>query len=216
MCQEIKTFISISNLSNIDVRIQQAELEYQLGREELNLLTLLEESRTLQICIEESNKMASESHTLYRSVNSTMLTWIMEQNLFLCRFSCVQDNESILLQAIEVEYDSKNPKFGAAQRDSMAGLYIDWALEHTQLRKDDRWVLFYLNFIKKCKGNVVSYLFLFLIRAYIFLSLWLASFYNVSALVFALPFKHQCLLRCIIRVTNQYDFSFIFIRTSEC
>lgn len=54
--------------SNIDVRIQQAELEYQLGREELNLLSLLEETRTLQLCIEESNKMTIESHTLYRYV----------------------------------------------------------------------------------------------------------------------------------------------------
>lgn len=53
-------------------------------------------------------------------------------------FSCVQGNENILLQALEVEYDSKSPKFGAAQRDSMPGLYIEWALEETQLQKDDR------------------------------------------------------------------------------
>lgn len=52
--------------SNIDVRIQQAELEYQLGREELNLLTLLEETRALQLCLEEANKNSSDSHTLYR------------------------------------------------------------------------------------------------------------------------------------------------------
>lgn len=50
----------------------------------------------------------------------------------------MQGNENILLQAIDVEYDSKSPKFGAAQRDSMPGLYIDWALEDTHLRKDDR------------------------------------------------------------------------------
>ncbi|KAG9432867.1 hypothetical protein HZU67_04833 [Apis mellifera carnica] len=37
---------------NIDVRIQQAELEYRLGREELELLTLREESRALQAALE--------------------------------------------------------------------------------------------------------------------------------------------------------------------
>lgn len=48
------------------MRIQQAELEYQLGREELNLLTLLEETRALQLCLEEANKINCDSHTLYR------------------------------------------------------------------------------------------------------------------------------------------------------
>ena len=54
--------------SNIDVRIQQAELEYQLGREELNLLTLLEESRNLQICLEdaEQNRTKNDAFTIYR------------------------------------------------------------------------------------------------------------------------------------------------------
>lgn len=56
----------VSCFSNIDVRIQQAELEYQLGREELNLLTLLEETRALQICLDESNKNSNDGHTLYR------------------------------------------------------------------------------------------------------------------------------------------------------
>lgn len=54
--------------SNIDVRIQQAEIEYQLGREELNLLTLLEESRNLQACLDEAdqNKSKNDSGTIYR------------------------------------------------------------------------------------------------------------------------------------------------------
>ncbi|CAH1154281.1 unnamed protein product [Phaedon cochleariae] len=104
---------------NIDVRIQQAELEYQLGREELNLLTLLEETRALQMCIEESNKASSNSHTLY---------------------SCVDGNEFLILQAVELEYDPKSPKFGAGQKDSVAGLYIDWALEDTDLHKGDRLI----------------------------------------------------------------------------
>ncbi|XP_060528120.1 transcription initiation factor TFIID subunit 1 isoform X2 [Cylas formicarius] len=104
---------------NIDVRIQQAELEYQLGREELNLLTLLEETRALQLCIEESNKCTSESNSLY---------------------SCVKDKGNITLQAVEVEYDPKSPKFVAGQKDNAGGLWIDWALEDTNLRKADRLI----------------------------------------------------------------------------
>jgi hypothetical protein len=49
--------------SNIDIRIKQAELEYQLGREELNLLSLLEESRNLQAFLDQSNII---QETLFR------------------------------------------------------------------------------------------------------------------------------------------------------
>lgn len=58
------------------MRIQQAELEYQLGREELNLLTLLEETRALQLCLEEANKNNCDSHTLYRYVILLSLIFI--------------------------------------------------------------------------------------------------------------------------------------------
>ncbi|KAJ8917728.1 hypothetical protein NQ315_005177 [Exocentrus adspersus] len=104
---------------NIDIRIQQAELEYQLGREELNLLTLLEETRALQLCIEESNKNSSESYTLY---------------------SCVEGGEYVILRAIELNYDPKSPKFGAGQKDSAPGLWVEWALEETGLCKGDRLI----------------------------------------------------------------------------
>ncbi|XP_064210928.1 uncharacterized protein sprt isoform X2 [Tribolium castaneum] len=104
---------------NIDVRIQQAELEYQLGREELNLLTLLEETRALQLCLDESNKNSSESHTLY---------------------SCVNGSVHVILRGVEVEFDPKSPKFGASQKEAVPGLWIDWALEETGLCKGDRLV----------------------------------------------------------------------------
>nr|XP_023013297.1 ERC protein 2 [Leptinotarsa decemlineata] len=104
---------------NIDTRIQQAELEYQLGREELNLLTLLEETRALQICIEESNKVSCELHTLY---------------------SWAEGEDYVLLQAIEIDYDPKCPKFGAGPKDSLSGLFVEWALEESQLRKGDRLI----------------------------------------------------------------------------
>ncbi|KAF5282352.1 hypothetical protein FQR65_LT14341 [Abscondita terminalis] len=104
---------------NIDVRIQQAELEYQLGREELNLLTLLEETKTIQICLEESSKNSAEFHTLY---------------------SCVHNCGAANLHAVEIVYDAKSPRFGAGSKDSNLGLWIDWALEDTGLIKGDRLV----------------------------------------------------------------------------
>ncbi|KAJ8686422.1 hypothetical protein QAD02_022216, partial [Eretmocerus hayati] len=51
---------------NIDVRIQQAELEYRLGREELELLTLKEETRALQTAIELAESQEKQkSDTVY-------------------------------------------------------------------------------------------------------------------------------------------------------
>ncbi|XP_050304958.1 uncharacterized protein LOC126742357 [Anthonomus grandis grandis] len=106
---------------NIDVRIQQAELEYQLGREELNLLTLLEETRALQLCIEESNKSSAENNTLY---------------------SCIDGSSPgyVILHAIATDYDPQSPKFGAGQKDNRPGLWIDWALDETGLLKGDRLI----------------------------------------------------------------------------
>nr|XP_050861399.1 uncharacterized protein LOC127068959 isoform X4 [Vespula vulgaris] len=52
---------------NIDVRIQQAELEYRLGREELELLTLREESRALQTALELAETQEKRKNdTIYR------------------------------------------------------------------------------------------------------------------------------------------------------
>lgn len=41
--------------SNIDVRIQQAELEYELEREELNLMNLQEERRNLHTILDDND-----------------------------------------------------------------------------------------------------------------------------------------------------------------
>lgn len=55
--------------SNIDTRIQQAELEYQLGREELNLLSLMEETNKHKCRLEEieqHTEQENENNTLYK------------------------------------------------------------------------------------------------------------------------------------------------------
>lgn len=53
---------------NIDTRIQQAELQYKLGREELELLTLGEQARALAQLIEQAEAASRRDvTTLYRS-----------------------------------------------------------------------------------------------------------------------------------------------------
>ncbi|GLH06238.1 Uncharacterized protein GBIM_11731 [Gryllus bimaculatus] len=107
---------------NIDVRIQQAELEYQLGREELNLLTLLEESRGLQAALDdaaEQSRARSDATSLY---------------------SCVSGAAYVSLHAVELTYDPKSPRFGAGPRDGQPGLYVDWAADGAGMAKGDRLV----------------------------------------------------------------------------
>ncbi|CAG2067659.1 unnamed protein product, partial [Timema podura] len=105
-------------LHNIDVRIQQAELEYQLGREELNLLTLLEESRNLQLCLEdaEQSRARADQATIY---------------------NCVKGCMNASLHAVELDYDPKSPQFGAGPRDNTPGLYVEWATEESGMLKGD-------------------------------------------------------------------------------
>nr|CAD7202244.1 unnamed protein product [Timema douglasi] len=120
---DITEFPSIQNelRSNIDVRIQQAELEYQLGREELNLLTLLEESRNLQLCLEdaEQSRARADQATIY---------------------NCVKGCLNASLHAVELDYDPKSPQFGAGPRDNTPGLYVKWATEESGMLKGDRVV----------------------------------------------------------------------------
>jgi hypothetical protein len=47
--------VLFSPYSNIDVRIQQAELEYELEREELNLMNLQEERRNLHTILDDND-----------------------------------------------------------------------------------------------------------------------------------------------------------------
>ncbi|XP_049762948.1 uncharacterized protein LOC126090494 [Schistocerca cancellata] len=104
---------------NIDARIQQAELEFQLGREELNLLSLLEEARALQTSLEEIDSARNSPE------NASL-------------FSCVSGADRVTLHAISVDYDVKSPRFGASTRDSAPGLYVEWAAADCGIIKGDR------------------------------------------------------------------------------
>ncbi|XP_015595365.1 uncharacterized protein LOC107267778 isoform X2 [Cephus cinctus] len=103
---------------NIDIRIQQAELEYRLGREELELLTLREESRALQAALELAE-------TQEKQKNDTV-------------FSCISGSTQVTVHAVEISADPKSPRFGAGPREDAAGLYVDWAVEDSGLCKGDR------------------------------------------------------------------------------
>ncbi|KAH0955894.1 hypothetical protein HN011_006817 [Eciton burchellii] len=103
---------------NIDVRIQQAELEYRLGREELELLTFHEESRALQAALELAENQEKQK-------NDTI-------------FSCISGSTQVTIHAVEVTADPKSPRFGAGPREDAIGLYVDWAVEDSGLCKGDR------------------------------------------------------------------------------
>ncbi|XP_014246363.1 uncharacterized protein LOC106664851 [Cimex lectularius] len=111
--KNIKIALDTIDISdNIDVRIQQAELEYQLGREELNLLSILEEIRNLQACLEEN---VVSLQTIFSYIG----------------------NSAVSLIGVELMYDAKSPQFGAGQREEGA-LYIEWAADGSGLCKGDR------------------------------------------------------------------------------
>lgn len=93
-------------------------MEYRLGREELELLTLREESRALQAAIELAE-------TQEKQKNDTI-------------FSCISGSTQVTIHAVEVSADPKSPRFGAGPREDTPGLYVDWAREDSGLCKGDR------------------------------------------------------------------------------
>ncbi|VVC24273.1 Hypothetical protein CINCED_3A015174 [Cinara cedri] len=106
---------------NIDTRIQQAELEYQLGREELNLLSLMEETNKHKCRLEEM-----EQHT-EQNENNTLYNYLVSN-----------PGAVISLQAVEFEYDPKSPKFGIGSKKDKPGLFIDWTVDDSGFSKGDR------------------------------------------------------------------------------
>uniref|UniRef100_A0A1A9WP43 Persulfide dioxygenase ETHE1, mitochondrial n=1 Tax=Glossina brevipalpis TaxID=37001 RepID=A0A1A9WP43_9MUSC len=96
---------------NIDVRIRQAELEYALGREELQLLSIVEEVRALQARLEKSKV---EPQSLYSKVSSGV---------------------ALSLHAVQASTGR-----WAVQEipESSGAFYVEWALDGDGLYKGDR------------------------------------------------------------------------------
>lgn len=101
--------------SNIDVRIRQAELEYALGREELQLLSLVEEIRALQSRLEKS----------IRTTNGNTANSL---------FNLLQSGANLSLHAIQVTVG----RFAVSMKPDAPGLYVEWGLDGEQLFRGDR------------------------------------------------------------------------------
>ncbi|XP_058461237.1 uncharacterized protein LOC131436512 [Malaya genurostris] len=95
---------------NIDTRIRQAELEYALGREELQLLSLVEEARALQARLDKSKP---ESNSLY---------------------GMLQSGVNLTFHAIQ----ATPGRWNASMRTDFPGFWVDWALEGEGLQRGDR------------------------------------------------------------------------------
>uniref|UniRef100_A0A8D8X2T5 PDZ domain-containing protein n=1 Tax=Cacopsylla melanoneura TaxID=428564 RepID=A0A8D8X2T5_9HEMI len=110
---------TVDSSDNIDIRIQHAELEYQLGKEELNLLNILEEFRNLQNSIESNNNNKSGFGGYFHE-RLSIYNYIVKH----CTAS-----DALTLHAVQIPYDSKCPKFGLSYRDENNGLYVEWTSE---------------------------------------------------------------------------------------
>ncbi|XP_055602374.1 uncharacterized protein LOC129751108 [Uranotaenia lowii] len=97
---------------NIDIRIKQAELEYELGREELQLLSLVEESRALQARLDKSKP---DTSSLYA---------IMESGVNLGLHATL----------------ATPGRFNVCMKSDVPGFWIDWAIEGEGLHRGDRLV----------------------------------------------------------------------------
>ncbi|XP_055374098.1 uncharacterized membrane protein DDB_G0293934 isoform X2 [Condylostylus longicornis] len=95
---------------NIDIRIRQAELEYALGREELQLLSIVEEARALQTRLDKSKP---ESNSLYSIITSGINLSLHAVNATTGRWAAITKSES-------------------------HGLFIEWALDGEGLLRGDR------------------------------------------------------------------------------
>lgn len=96
--------------SNIDARIRQAELEYALGREELQMLSLVEEARALQTRMDKSRP---EANSLY---------------------STMQAGTQLCLQAVQATVG----RWAACAKAQAPGMWIEWALDGEGLYRGDR------------------------------------------------------------------------------
>lgn len=102
-----------SSTLDIDSRIRQAELEYALGREELQLLSIVEEARAIQV---RSEKEKSKSDV-------TSLSAMMR---------C---GHQLTLHAVH----ASTGRWNASQKhDYGEGFFVDWVMEGEELQRGDR------------------------------------------------------------------------------
>lgn len=111
------------------MRIRQAEVEFQLGREELNLMSLSEELRNLTTRLEIGNPPTP----VVQANNQASLFGIVSE--------CLPNpaTAQAVLMAISVLYDPVNPCFGVSEQLLPLGVAtVDWAREDSRLKTNDR------------------------------------------------------------------------------
>lgn len=98
---------------DIDSRIRQAELEYALGREELQLLSIVEDLRAAQTRLEKE-----------KTKNDTVSI-----------FSHIKNGHQMTLHAIQAQ----TGRWNASQRhDGGDGFFVDWVMDGEELLRGDR------------------------------------------------------------------------------
>lgn len=98
---------------DIDARIRQAELEYALGREELQLLSIVEEARTIQQKLEKE-KMRPDPNSL---------------------FCLLKKGHQMTFHALT----ASTGRWNANQKNENGdGFYVDWVMEGEELQRGDR------------------------------------------------------------------------------
>lgn len=105
--------LDLSATLDIDSRIRQAELEYALGREELQLLSIIEEVRGIQVRLEKE-KSRSEVNSL---------------------FSIMRNGHQLALHAVQVATGRWNAN---QKHDCGEGFYVDWVMDGEELQRGDR------------------------------------------------------------------------------
>lgn len=105
--------LDMSTTLDIDSRIRQAELEYALGREELQLLSIIEDARAIQVRLE---KEKSKSDTT--SISALM-----------------RNGHQLTLHAAQ----ASTGRWNASQKhDGGDGFFVDWVMEGEELQRGDR------------------------------------------------------------------------------
>lgn len=105
--------LDMSSSLDIDSRIRQAELEYALGREELQLLSIIEEAGAVQVSIEKEKSKSDVS-----SLSAMM-----------------RNGHQLTLHAVQ----ASTGRWNANQKhDTVDGFYVDWVMEGEDLQRGDR------------------------------------------------------------------------------
>lgn len=102
-----------STTLDIDSRIRQAELEYALGREELQLLSIVEEARAVQVRMEKEKSKSDVTS--------------------LC--AMMMSGHQLTLHAVQ----ASTGRWNASQKhDYGEGFFVDWVMEGEDLQRGDR------------------------------------------------------------------------------